>query len=226
MNWFSHAGDSLLRLCSLYSWSVNVNMGHWWNGDRVKCKYSRRNLSHCHLFYHKSHMGCSGTEYVSQSGTPATHLLTCGTLPECNENYVITLKFCFNLFRTLMNLRVEQPSDCNFVWASSLVLQPTDKETTRHTFLEDYVHWSLCQSKVLQPLRKPQVHYRFHRKLPQVHVLNQMNPVLWQINPHSGHSSTPKKLSILSYCQNYMTVLEVRKTPNPSDVVINFNVLR
>jgi len=39
MNCFSHAGDSWLRLYSLYGWSVNVNMGHGWNGDRGKSKY-------------------------------------------------------------------------------------------------------------------------------------------------------------------------------------------
>jgi hypothetical protein len=38
MNWLSHVGDPLLRLYSLHGWSVDVNMGHRWNGDRGKSK--------------------------------------------------------------------------------------------------------------------------------------------------------------------------------------------
>jgi hypothetical protein len=38
MNWLSHVGDPLLRLCGLYGWSVDVNVGHRWNGGRGKSK--------------------------------------------------------------------------------------------------------------------------------------------------------------------------------------------
>jgi hypothetical protein len=32
-------------------------MEHWWNEiDRIKPKYSEKNLSQCHFVHHKSHM--------------------------------------------------------------------------------------------------------------------------------------------------------------------------
>jgi hypothetical protein len=40
-------------------------MEHRWNEiDRVKPKYSGKNVSQCHIVHHKSHMDCPGIELL------------------------------------------------------------------------------------------------------------------------------------------------------------------
>jgi len=45
-----------LNMLRLFSVGGSMSEEHWWNTDRVKPKYSDKNLSQCHFVHHKAHM--------------------------------------------------------------------------------------------------------------------------------------------------------------------------
>jgi len=53
-----------LRLRRIFGWRMITRLFHWWDrSDRRKLKKTQKNLSHCHLVYHKYKSDCFAFDF-------------------------------------------------------------------------------------------------------------------------------------------------------------------